>query len=110
MKKLGVKVKEDNTKKPKVGVKEEAVAGVDKKEFPTLLKGTKGDNEDEDDTEEEEKEEDEEGGSGGEHSNGGHFSKRKLHSNSWRYEQEEEELAPGEGEYFDISLTRMHWG
>lgn len=108
VRKLGVK--EGNTKKPRAGEKEGGGAGVDKKEFPTLSRDTEGDGEDEDDIEEGGKgeKEDEEGESGGEHGSGEQFSRRKMHSNSWRYEQEEE-LAPGEGKYFDILPTKVRW-
>lgn len=70
-----------------------------------MSRDTNGDSEDEDNNEEggegvrKEGEEDEEGESGSEHGGGGgQFSRRKMHSNAWRYEQEKEELVPGEGE------------
>lgn len=102
VRKLGVNVKEGNTKKPRAGEKERGGAEVDKKEFPTLSRGIEGDGEDEDDTEKE----DGEGESGDERGSGGQFSRRKMHNNSWRYEQEEEELVPGEGKYFNILPTK----
>lgn len=108
MRKLGVKGKEDDTKKPGSGAKEGGGTGVDKKEFPTLSRGIGGSEDQEGDSKKEEeggggeKEEGEEEESGGEHGGGGgQFSRRKMHSNAWRYEQEEEELVPGEGEYFE---------
>lgn len=111
MRKLGVNVKENNTKRPRAGEKEGSEARVDRKEFPTLSRGTGGGGEDGDDIEEggKGKEEGEEGESGSEDGSGEQFSRRKMHSNSWRYEQEEEELAPGEGKYFDILPTKMRW-
>lgn len=70
-----------------------------------MSRGTDGDNEDEDSEEGGGREKGEtkegEGGeedeSGSEHGGGGQFSRRKMHSNAWRYEQEGEELVLGEG-------------
>lgn len=108
VRKLKVKGKEDDTKKPRVGGNEkEGNSGVvNKQEFPKLPGGV---DEEEDDSEEEKgeeggKKEGEEGESGDEEEGGGgQFSRRKMQSNAWRYEQEEEEPIPGEGEYLEIS-------
>lgn len=102
VRKLKVKGKEDDTKKTKVGVGKDDSGGiVNKQEFPKLP-GVLDEDESDDSEEGEEQKEGEEGGSGDEHGGGGQFSRRKMQSNAWRYEQEEEELVPGEGEYLEI--------